>query len=269
MLPATEPDLARIQAAVRRARKPLRGEDEIGLKVGAVLGQHKMAKHFELAIADASFDFARIEAAIAAEATLDGFYVIRTNVPAESLDAAATVRAYKSLAQVERAFRTLKTVDLQVRPIHHWLADRVRAHVFLCMLAYYVVWHMRRALAPILFDDHDREAAEAVARLARRQGQSLGRRQDQGYPQAHPRWPARAQLPDAVAGSRHAHTQHRAHRPGRPGRHARQPNPTTARRLQSTRHPHRHHNVGRPPAMPAGITLQINCLRRLSGGSSG
>jgi Transposase DDE domain len=161
LLAATEKDLARIQAAVQRERKPLRGQDAIGLKVGAMLGRRKMAKHFRLVITDTSFAFTRIEEAIEAEAALDGFYVLRTNVPADSLDAAATVRAYKSLAQVERAFRTIKTVELEVRPIHHRLAGRVRAHVFLCMLAYYLVWHMRRALAPILFDDHDREAAEA------------------------------------------------------------------------------------------------------------
>lgn len=162
LLAATEKDLARVKAAVQRQRNPLRGEDEIGLKVGAVLGKRKMAKHFHLAITDTSFDFSRIEDAIANEASLDGFYVLRTNVPAENLDTAATVRAYKSLAQVERAFRTIKTVELEVRPIHHRLAGRVRAHVFLCMLAYYIVWHMRRAPAPILFDDHDREAADAA-----------------------------------------------------------------------------------------------------------
>src|SRR6266851_1311777 len=161
LLAATEKDLARVKAAVQRQRNPLRGKDAIGLKVGAVLGKRKMAKHFHLAITDTSFDFTRIEDAIADEASLDGFYVLRTNVPAQSLDAAATVRAYKSLAQVERAFRTIKTVELEVRPIHHRLAGRVRAHVFLCMLAYYIVWHMRRALAPVLFDDHDRQAAEA------------------------------------------------------------------------------------------------------------
>jgi hypothetical protein len=165
LLAATEKDLARVQAAVQRQRKPLHGEDAIGLKVGAVLGKRKMAKHFHLAITDTSFEFTRIEDAIAEEASLDGFYVLRTNVPAENLDAAATVRAYKSLAQVERAFRTIKTVELEVRPIHHRLAGRVRAHVFLCMLAYYTVWHMRRALAAVLFDDHDRETAEA-ARLS-------------------------------------------------------------------------------------------------------
>jgi hypothetical protein len=111
---------------------------------------------------DMSFSqFARDEAAIARAAALDGFYVLRTSVPAETLDTAATVLAYKSLAQVERAFRSLKSVDLEVRPIHHRLAGRVRAHVFLCMLAYHVVWHLRQALAPLLFEDHDRVAAAA------------------------------------------------------------------------------------------------------------
>lgn len=135
------------------------GADKIGLKAGAVLGKRKMAKHFALTIADASFSFARNEASIQKEAALDGFYVLRTSVPAGALDTAAVISAYKSLAHVERAFRSMKTVDLDVRPIHHRLAPRVRAHVFLCMLAYYVAWHMRKALAPLLFDDHDKENA--------------------------------------------------------------------------------------------------------------
>ena len=104
----------------------------------------------------------RDEAAIATEAALDGFYVLRTNVPADCLSAADTVRAYKSLAHVERAFRSFKTVDLDLRPVFHWVAPRVRAHVLLCMLAYYLEWHMRKALAPLLFDDHDRAAGEAL-----------------------------------------------------------------------------------------------------------
>ena len=137
----------------------MQGADKIGLKAGAVLGKRKMAKHFELAITDTSFSFARNEASIQKEAALDGFYVLRTNAPAEMLDTAAVVSTYKSLAQVERAFRSVKTVDLEVRPVHHRLAARVRAHVFLCMLAYYLVWHMRKALAPLLFDDHDKENA--------------------------------------------------------------------------------------------------------------
>jgi hypothetical protein len=161
LLAATEQDLAKIRAATVRARRPLRGQAAIALKVGAVLGRRKVAKHFGLTITDEGLSFARDEAAITTEAALDGCYVLRTSVPAEALDAPATVLAYKSLAQVERAFRSLKSVDLEVRPIHHRLAGRVRAHVFLCMLAYHVVWHLRHALAPLLFDDHDRAGAAA------------------------------------------------------------------------------------------------------------
>jgi len=162
LLAATERDLAAIAAAAARQRQPLRGAAAIGLKVGAVLDRHKMAKHFELTITDDRFSFARKPAAIAAEAALDGLYVVRTSLPVATLDDAGTVRAYKSLALVERAFRCLKTVDLQVRPIYHWLADRVRAHVFLCMLAYHVEWHLRARLAPMLYDDADQEAAAAA-----------------------------------------------------------------------------------------------------------
>src|SRR5208283_3474490 len=162
LLAATERDLARIQAAVARKRKPLRGAAQIALAVGAVIEQHKMRKHFDLAITDQSFSFARKTAEIAAEAATDGIYIVRTSLAAEILDDTATVRGYKSLAQVERAFRCIKTVDLHVRPIYHWLADRVRAHVFLCMLAYYLEWHMRRKLASMLFDDTDKQAAEAA-----------------------------------------------------------------------------------------------------------
>jgi hypothetical protein len=129
LLAATGRDLARVQAAVARKRAPLRGAAQIGLAAGAVINTHKMAKHFDLAITDTSFGFARKTAAIAAEAATDGLYVVRTSLPAETLHDAAAVRSYKSLARVERAFRCLKTVDLQVRPVHHWLADRVRAHV--------------------------------------------------------------------------------------------------------------------------------------------
>ena len=162
LLAATEADLTRIQAAVTRRRDPLRGTAEIALAVGAVINRHKMAKHFALDIADASFSFARKDTEIAAEAATDGIYVVRTSLPVESFDDATTVRSYKSLALVERAFRCIKTVDLQVRPVYHWLADRVRAHVFLCMLAYHLEWHMRQRLAPMLFDDTDKHAAEAL-----------------------------------------------------------------------------------------------------------
>jgi hypothetical protein len=162
LLAATEADLAVIAAAVRRARNPLRGEAEIALKVGAVVNRHKVAKHFELSIGEASFSFHRKTEAIAAEAALDGIYVVRTNLPKKLLDDAATVGAYKSLARVERAFRSLKTVDVHLRPIFHWTTPRVRAHVLLCMLAYHVEHHMRARLAPMLYDETDHEAAAAM-----------------------------------------------------------------------------------------------------------
>jgi len=162
LLAATERDLAEIAAAVSRARKPLRGEAEIALKVGAIINRHKMAKHFELDIGEASFAFHRNADAIAAEAALDGIYVVRTNLPKRVLDDAATVGAYKSLAKVERAFRSLKTVDIHLRPIFHWTAPRVRAHVLLCMLAYHVEHHIRAKLAPMLYDETDHEAAAAM-----------------------------------------------------------------------------------------------------------
>ena len=162
LLDATEQDLKKIQKRVVRKRDPLRGADEIGLAVGKVIGRRKVAKHFDLTITDDSLSFTRDHAAIAKEGALDGFYVLRTNVPAEAINTADTVRAYKSLARVERAFRCLKTTDLDIRPIYHWVSPRVRAHVFLCMLAYYLEWHMRQALAPVLFDDHDRAAGEAL-----------------------------------------------------------------------------------------------------------
>jgi len=161
LLAATERDLARIAAAVARKRQPLRGKAEIGLEIGAVLDKHKMAKHFALDITDTRFSFARKTDEITVEAALDGLYVVRTSLPAATLDDTATVRSYKSLSLVERAFRCIKTVDLQIRPIYHWLADRVRAHVFVCMLAYYLEWHMRQRLAPMLYDDTDKHAAEA------------------------------------------------------------------------------------------------------------
>ena len=171
LLAATERDLARIQAAVARKRDPPRGTAEIALAVGAVVNRYKMAKHFDLDITDAHFSFTRKTTEIAAEAASDGIYVVRTSLPAETFDDATTVRSYKSLAMVERAFRCIKTVDLQVRPVHHWLPDRVRAHVFLCMLAYYLEWHMRQRLAPMLFDDTDKEAAEALRKSVVAQAQ--------------------------------------------------------------------------------------------------
>jgi transposase len=162
LLMATETELARIRARVERKRDPLRGTAEIALAVGAVLNTYKMKKHFDLTITDAAFSFARRTAEIATEAATDGLYVVRTSLPAATLGDADTVRSYKSLARVERAFRCIKTIDLHVRPVYHWLEDRVRAHVLLCMLAYYLEWHMRQCLAPMLFDDTDKAEADAL-----------------------------------------------------------------------------------------------------------
>jgi hypothetical protein len=162
MLRASERELDKIVARTKQPRCPLAGKDKIGVAIGKVVNHYKMAKHFKLEIGEDSFRYERDLEGIQAEAQLDGIYVLRTSVPESELDAEATVRAYKGLSAVERAFRCLKTVDLKIRPIHHRLEDRVRAHVLLCMLAYYVEWHMRQALAPLLFDDDDKLAAEAA-----------------------------------------------------------------------------------------------------------
>ncbi len=159
LLAATEKNLQQIKDRVDAGK--LKGADAIGLRVGKVVNQYKVAKHFELAIGDSSFAFARRHEAIATEAALDGIYIIRTSVDAQRMDAADCVRNYKALANVERAFRSLKTVDLKVRPIHHRTADRVRAHILLCMLAYYVEWHMREAWRELTFADTD-QAAKAT-----------------------------------------------------------------------------------------------------------
>jgi hypothetical protein len=162
LLAATQADLDKIVSATQRTRHPLRGEDAIGLRVGRVIGRFHMAKHFELLITPTSLTYRRKVDAIAAEAALDGLYVVRTSVPATKLDADAAVAAYKSLAHVERAFRCMKTIDLHVRPVFHYCEQRVRAHVFLCMLAYYVEWQMRERLKPMLFDDEYIEEASAA-----------------------------------------------------------------------------------------------------------
>jgi transposase len=156
LLAATENNLAKIKARVAAAK--LAGQGKIGVRVGKVVNQYKLAKHFELDIRDAAFSFQRKADSIAAEAALDGIYIIRTSVPAAQMDSADCVRHYKSLANVERAFRSLKTIDLKVRPIHHRLADRVRVHIFLCMLAYYLEWHMREAWRELMFADTDQQA---------------------------------------------------------------------------------------------------------------
>jgi hypothetical protein len=153
LLAATEADLASVAKAVTRQRRPLRGADRIGLAAGAVLNRHRMAKPVTRTMTEDHCAFVRNQDAIEAESQLDGIYLIRTNLAADHLAAAEVVRSYKDLSRAERAFRSLKTVDLEIRPIHHRLPDRVRGHVLLCMLAYYVEWHMRQALAPVLFDD--------------------------------------------------------------------------------------------------------------------
>ena len=177
LLAATKKELDKIRSTVQRAKlardkatasgkkrptssrkKKLLGKDNIGVRVGKVVNKYKVAKHFVLDIGEDSFDFCIDESAVAAEAALDGIYVIRTSVSADRLSADDTVRSYKSLSRVERAFRSLKKMDLKVRPIRHWLEGRVRAHIFLCMLAYYVQWHMLEAWRPLLFADEDQEA---------------------------------------------------------------------------------------------------------------
>jgi len=162
LLAATEALLEPIRASVTAGR--LVGADKIGLRVGKVINHHKMAKHFTLDIADTRFAYTRNAAAIAAEAALDGIYIVRTSVGAERLDAAGVVDAYKGLKVVEADFRSLKAIDLDLRPIRHWTEPRVRAHVFVCMLAAYVVWHLRRAWAPLCFaDENPPERADPIA----------------------------------------------------------------------------------------------------------
>jgi Transposase DDE domain len=161
LLAATEADLAKIATACARARRPLRGKDKIALRIGKVLNRRKVAKHFRIDIGDDHFSYARNPGSIAAEAALDGIYVLRTSVTSASLDSSEVVSSYKALAHVERAFRAFNT-DLDIRPIRHRTADRVRAHVFLRMLSYYISWHMQARLAPILFTDDDKATARAA-----------------------------------------------------------------------------------------------------------
>ncbi len=162
LLAATEKQLEKIAVATKRRRRPLRGKQNIGLRAGRIVNRYKMGKHFQLRIEEDSFHYERKTANIEREQNLDGIYVIRTSVNKVALSSQQVVASYKSLSGVERAFRSLKTVDLRVRPIHHRLPDRVRAHILLCTLAYYVEWHMRQLLAPILFDDDDQPQAQAA-----------------------------------------------------------------------------------------------------------
>jgi hypothetical protein len=190
LLEATERKLNEVVAATQRTKRRLQGKEAIGIRVGKVIGKHKVGKHFILEITESSFSYRRNEAKIAAEAALDGLYVIRTSVPIETFRSESTVRAYKDLSKVEQAFARLKMIDLKIRPIFHRLEGRVRAHVSVCMLAYYVEWHMRQKLAPVLFDDEDNELAESLrasvvapaerSPKAKRKDQT--KRTDDGYP---------------------------------------------------------------------------------------
>jgi transposase len=162
LIRATETLLVKGVAATQRSRRPLRGRAEIGLRVGRILNRYKVGKYFRLSITETTFAYERQQERIARDAAVDGLYVIRTSVPASAMTTSQAVAAYKDLTHVEFAFRSLKGVDLKIRPIHHRRTDRVRAHVFLCMLAYYVEWHMRRLLAPLLFDDDDKASAAAL-----------------------------------------------------------------------------------------------------------
>lgn len=190
LLQATETDLTAIRQATERKSNPLQGEDQIGLRVGKVINRHKVAKHFELQITATSFSYQRKEAAIRDEAAFDGLYVVRSSVAKELFDAEQIVRTYKSLARVERAFRCIKTTSLSLRPIYHHNDDRIRSHVFICMLAYYVEWHMRQQLRPLLFEDHDKESGEAsrksvvapAPRSAAAHRKDRTCRTDDGYP---------------------------------------------------------------------------------------
>jgi len=156
LLAATQESLQKIQARVQAGK--LVGKDKIGVASGKVVNRYKVSKHFEMTITDNALSFVQIQKNIDAEAAVDGLYIIRTSLKAERMDADTCVRTYKSLAQVERAFLSMKMMDLKVRPIHHHLEGRVRAHIFLCMLAYYVEWHMREAWAPLMFADEDQVA---------------------------------------------------------------------------------------------------------------
>ena len=189
LLAATEADLAKIAAAVQRERRPLRGTGKIALRADRVLRRRKVAKHFTTSISDDSFTYARDHDSITAEAALDGIYVLRTTVGPGSLDSSEVVASYKALAQVERAFRAFST-DLDIRPIRHRTETRVRAHVFLRMLSYYITWHMHDRLAPLLFTDDDKPAAQAnrtspvapAARSPRALAKAAAKRTDSGLP---------------------------------------------------------------------------------------
>ena len=180
LLLATERELDKVVAAGKAGR--LKSKEATGVRVGKIVGRYKVGKHFKLEITETGFSYQRDAEGIATEAALDGLYVIRSSVAPDTLDSQDVVRSYKLLAGVERAFKTMKSVDLQVRPVFHRLADRVRAHVFICMLAYYVRWHLERAWAPLLFRDEEQLRAEDVVAPARRSPSALAKAQTQRLP---------------------------------------------------------------------------------------
>jgi hypothetical protein len=190
LLSATEKNLEQVKQATQRTKRPLTGAGKIGVRVGKVINQYKMAKHFVTEIGETEFSYRRKEESITEEGALDGIYVIRTSVSKQQMSAEDAVSSYKRLSVVERAFRCIKTVDLKIRPINHRLAERVRSHVFICMLAYYVEWHMRGKLKPVLFDDTDGQRMEeerisAVApreRSPKAKRKANSKRMEQGLP---------------------------------------------------------------------------------------
>jgi hypothetical protein len=184
----------------------LAGRDKIGVRVGKVVNKYKVGKHFALMIEETGFEFQRLEKQIAAEAALDGLYVIRTSVPKKQMTSAEAVRSYKALAEVERAFRSMKTIDLHIRPIHHRLEGRVRAHIFLCMLAYYVEWHMREAWREPMFADEDLERKKHRDPVAAAERSGGGARQSRHSKTC--RRLTRPQLSHVARRSLHYHAQY-------------------------------------------------------------
>ena len=188
LMASTEKEFDKVVAATRREQRRLKGKEKIAVRADRALRRYKVGKHFETTITGESFSWRRNEASIATEVALDGIHILRANVAVEELSPEETVWSYKSLSRIEQAFRSHKTVELKVRPVHHRLEDRVRAHVFLCMLAYYVEWEMRNTRAPLLFDDHDPAAAarSSPVKPARRsraaRAQAAGKRTSDGLP---------------------------------------------------------------------------------------
>ena len=207
LLQATEDVLAGIAAAAARGKPGPANRDRTIKALGRLANRRKMEKHFDFTISDSGMDWSRNQDRIEQEARLDGVYVVRTSLDSEAIGSEAAVEAYKSLAGVERAFRTLKVSRLEVRPIHVYSEDHVRAHLFLCMLACYVEWHMRRRLASLLFEDDDREGGRGAAGLSGEAGKGIGKCQGEGQHQAHSRRDAGPQFQHNACRPRHGDTE--------------------------------------------------------------